>query len=66
MMLIVPFIASLIVVIFYAFNFGETIELNDELSASFNGYIDWDNSIYMISMSNQVGKFYFRKYVCDY
>jgi hypothetical protein len=54
-MLTLPFVASLTLATFYAFNFGETIELNDTQKAPLTEFIDWDNSIYyIIGGNNQV------------
>jgi hypothetical protein len=56
MLLTLPFIASSIVMIFYAFNFGEFNVLHEELKASLNlnGQADWDNSIHIIGPNNEV------------
>jgi hypothetical protein len=55
-MLILPFVASLSVASLNVWNIAQsTIELNDELKASFGSFIDWDNSVYVISTNNQVG-----------
>jgi hypothetical protein len=58
MMLTLPFIGSLIVGIFYAFNFGEFNVLHEELKASLNGQADWDNSIHIIGPNNEVNSHY--------
>jgi hypothetical protein len=54
MLLTLPFIASSIVMIFYAFNFGEFNVFDEELKASLNDLADWDNSIHIIGPNNEV------------
>jgi hypothetical protein len=54
MMLTLPFMISVIICIYYAFNFAEPMALNVELEASLEDYADWDNSIYIISTNNEV------------
>jgi hypothetical protein len=49
-----PFVASLIVAAFYAFNFGEPF--NDVMKTSLNDYVDWDNSIHIVGPNNGVNK----------
>jgi hypothetical protein len=46
--------ASFIIGLFFAFNVEQTAVLNDEQKAPLNGFIDWDNSIYIIVKSDQV------------
>jgi hypothetical protein len=53
-MLTLPFIASLCIVISFALNYIENKDANDELKASLNGYIDWQNAIYIIGPSHDV------------
>jgi hypothetical protein len=53
-MLTVPFVVSLILGLFYALNFAESTVLNDELKASLNDFVDWENSIYLSGRGNQV------------
>jgi hypothetical protein len=53
LMLIAPLIADLIqVLIFILLN--SRVPINDDLKASLNDYIDWDNSIYIIGKNNEV------------
>jgi hypothetical protein len=52
-MLTIPFIAAIVVA--FTYHFGvEWKEVSAELKTSLNGYVDWDNSLYAISMRNKV------------
>jgi hypothetical protein len=53
LMLIAPLIAALIIVVVFIF-LNIRVPINEDLKASLNGYIDWDNSIYVISKNNDV------------
>jgi hypothetical protein len=54
-MLAVPLIVSLITACFKAFGgIRATMLISDEIKASLNGLIDWDNSIYIIGTNNEV------------
>jgi hypothetical protein len=56
LILIIPFVGALCVASLNAWNIAQsTIGLNDELKTSFGSFIDWDNSVYVISTNNQVG-----------
>jgi hypothetical protein len=67
-MLKVPFIASVIICIYYAFNFGAEpiVHNNEDMKASLEGYVDWDDAIFIVGTNNQVSKdifgFYFSIY----
>jgi hypothetical protein len=56
LMLTLPLVGSLSMASLNVWNIEQGIsELNDELKASFGSFIDWDNSVYVISTNNQVG-----------
>jgi hypothetical protein len=60
-MLALAFIASAIVAIFYNY-FVEFKEVDAELKTQLNGYVDWDNSIYLltfVSTSKAVSRIFF-------
>jgi hypothetical protein len=61
LMLTFAFIASVIVAISYTFCV-EFKEVNVELKASLNGYVDWDNSIYILGTSKTVSIIFFLKF----
>jgi hypothetical protein len=53
-MLTLPFIASLSIVISFAVNYTKSLDVNDELKASLNDCIDWQNAIYINGPNNEV------------
>jgi hypothetical protein len=54
-MLTLPLIASLIIVVLYLLTLLNIREpINDDLKASLNANIDWDNSIYISGPNNEV------------
>jgi hypothetical protein len=53
-MLTLPFFASLSTVISFAVNYTKSLDVNDELKASLNDCIDWQNAIYINGPNNEV------------
>jgi hypothetical protein len=53
-MLIAPLIAALMISLSFTMNIKQNTVLTDEQKATLNGYVDWENSIFLLVKSDEV------------